>query len=116
MSPLDRPIEYRPSRPPTAVYPDLHQVAQYREQEFPPTASDRQRVFCINLDGAFLSAGALMEMVLPLGQALRGGAYGPAVLVVVSSDAGTVGFLEALAEKHELPLFIRPSLGAPLGE
>lgn len=114
MSPLKTRIEYRPSRPPTAVYPDRHQIARYREQEFPPTATDWERIFCINLEGGFFSPGALMEMIVPLGQAVRDGAYGSAALVVVSSDNGTIEFLEALAHKHELPIFLSTSPAAPL--
>ncbi len=116
MSVIDKPVEYRPSRPPTAVYPDRHQAAQYREQEFPPTATGWERVFCINLEGGFFSPGALMEMILPLGQAVRSGAHGSAALVVVSSDEGTIEFLEALAQRYELPIFLSHSLGAPLSE
>lgn len=116
MSVLEKPIEYRPSRPPTAVYPDRYQVTRYREQEFPPTATERERIFCINLEGGFFSPAALMEMIVPLGRAVRGGAYGPVAVVVVSSDVGTVEFLEALAQKHELPIFLSSSPAAPLSE
>src|SRR3954467_7134433 len=116
MSVLDKRIEYRPSRPGTAVYPDRHQVAQYREREFPPTATDWERIFCINLEGGFFSPGALMELVVPLGQAMRAGTYGSAALVVVSTDDGTIEFLEALAQKHELPIFLSASPTAPLSE
>ncbi len=116
MSVLEKPVEYRKSRPPTAVYPDRHQMAQYREREFPPTATDWERVFCINLEGGFFSPGALMEMIVPIGQAIRGGVYGSAALVVVSSDDGTVAFLEALAQKHELPIFRSRSADSPLSD
>src|SRR5439155_9685888 len=116
MSLLNKQMEYRLSRPPTAVYPDRQQIAQYRQSEFPPTAANWERVFCINLEGAFFSPGALNEMIVPLGQAVRAGAYGNAALVVITSDDGTVEFLEALAEKHELPIFVSSSLSAPLGE
>ena len=116
MSVLEKPVEYRKSRPPTAVYPDRHQMAQYREREFPPTATDWERVFCINLEGGFFSPGALMEMIVPIGQAIRGGVYGSAALVVVSSDDGTVAFLEALAQKHELPIFLSRSADSPLSD
>jgi hypothetical protein len=116
MSVLEQPVEYRKSRPPTAVYPDRHQMAQYREREFPPTATDWERVFCINLEGGFFSPGALMEMIVPIGQAIRGGVYGSAALVVVSSDDGTVAFLEALAQKHELPIFLSRSADSPLSD
>jgi hypothetical protein len=107
-------VELRRSRPPTAVYPDRHEVAQYREQEFPATAAGWLRVFVINLEGGFFAPGALKDMILPVAQAIRSGAYGSAVLAVVSSDDGTVEFLEALAERHDLPLFILPFPDAPL--
>jgi len=116
MSVLEKPVEYRKSRPPTAVYPDRHQMAQYRDREFPPTATGWERVFCINLEGGFFSPGALMEMIVPIGQAIRGGVYGSAALVVVSSDDGTVAFLEALAQKHELPIFLSRSADSPLSD
>ena len=114
MSVLEKPVEYRPSRPPTAVYPDRHQIAQYRTDEFPPTATDWERIFCINLEGGFFSPGALKEMIVPLGQAVRSGVYGSTALVVVTSDDGTVDFIEALAEKHELPIFLSSSPNDPL--
>ncbi len=88
----------------------------YREQNFPPTATDWERIFWINLEGGFFSPSALMELVIPLGQAVRTGVYGPAALVFVSSDEGTREFLEALAQKHELPIFLSWSPVAPLTE
>jgi DNA-binding MarR family transcriptional regulator len=114
MSILEKPIEHRLSRPPTAVYPDRHQIAEYRNKEFPPTATDWERIFSINLEGCFFSPGALKEMILPLGQSLRTGMYGSAALVVVTSDDAVIEFLEALAEKHELPIFLSPAPDAPL--
>jgi len=116
MSVLEKPVVYRPARPATAVYPDRHQAARFREQEFPPTATESESVLCVNLEGGFFSPGALMEMIVPLGQAVRAGAYGSAALVVVSSDDGTTEFLEALAQKHELPIFLSHSTSAPLSQ
>lgn len=108
------PLHYVHSRPPTAVYPDRHQVHRYREEQFPVTATDAPRVFCINLEGGFFGAGALMELILPIAQAIRSGAYGPAVLVVETSDEATVEFLEGLAERHALSFYVRSSAVAPL--
>lgn len=102
------------SRPPTAVYPDRHQVHKYRKDDFPVTAADLPRVFCINLEGTFFGAGALMELILPVAQAIRSGAYGQAALVVETSDEATVEFLEAVAQRHELSFYVRPSVAAPL--
>lgn len=109
-----RPIAYRPSRPPTAVYPDQHQVASFRNKQFPPTESGREQIFMINLEGAFFSPGALIEMIVPLAQSIRSGAYGPTVLLVVTSDSGTIEFLESLAKRHDLPLFVSSSPNEPL--
>ena len=107
---------YIPSRPPTVVYPDRNQVAQYREQEFHPTAMDCERIFCINLEGGFFSPASLNEMIVPLGKDIRSGVYGSAVLMIVSSEDSTVEFLEALAQKHGLPIFVSSSPTAPLSD
>jgi hypothetical protein len=116
MSVLERPPDYLRRRPPTAVYPDRQQMAEFRDREFPATATDRERVFWINLEGGFFAPGALKEMIVPLGEAVRNGIYGSAAIVVVSSDDGTVEFLEALAEKHALPIFLSSSPDASLSQ
>lgn len=110
-----KPVKY-PWRPPTVIYPDRHQAARDRENYFPPTATNWDRIFCINLAGGFFSPGALMEYIVPLGQAVRSGAYGSAAIVVASSDNATIEFLEALAQKYELPIFLSSSPIAPLRE
>lgn len=68
----------------------------------------------INLEGAFLSVGALVDMILPLAQSIRSGIYGPTVLLVVTSDSATIEFLESLAQRHDLPLFVSSSPSTPL--
>jgi len=113
---LDNPVEVRRWRPPTAVYPDRHEIARCRNEDFPPTASGREQIFMINLDGAFFSPGALMEMILPLAQAVRNGVYGPTALLVITSDDATVEFLEALARRHDLSLFISSSANERMSE
>src|SRR6266851_6059100 len=99
ISVLDHPVTVRPLRPPTAVYPDQHQVARFRNENFPPTSSGREQVLMINLEGGFFSTGSLMEMILPLAQAIRSGVHGPTVLLIITSDVSTVEFLEALATR-----------------
>ncbi len=115
---IERPVAYRPWRPPTAVavYPDRHEVARRRNEDFPPTASGRAQIFMINLEGAFFSPGALMEMILPLAKSVRSGAHGPTALLVVTSDDGIVEFLEGLANRHDLSLFVSSSPNEPLSE
>ena len=70
----------------------------------------------INLEGAFLSPGALVEMIVPLAQAIRNGAYGATALLVVTSDQSTLEFVEALASRHDLSLFISSSPDKPLSD
>jgi hypothetical protein len=98
------------------VYPDRHQVAHFRDEGFPPTATGGERILKINLEGGFFSPGALKEMILPVAQAIRSGAYGSTVLVIITSDDGIVEFLEALANRHNLSLFILSSPTEPLSE
>jgi hypothetical protein len=107
-------VDSRRVRPPTVVYPDRHQMARYRDKEFPPTVVSGRRVVEINLEGGLFSPGALEELVLPLAQGIRNGTYGPLVLVVVSSDQAAVDFLESLANRHDVTFYIKPSTDTPL--
>jgi hypothetical protein len=111
MSVIDTlPIEVRRTRPPTAVYPDRHSMERFRDQEFPATAAGwTQVVYYLNLEGGFFAPGALRDLILPVAQGIRSGAYGSAVLVIVTSDDGTAEFLESLAERHDLAFFILSS-------
>lgn len=112
----EHPVGYRPSRPPTAVYPDRTQMAEWRQSEFPVTAGASRSVAWINLEGGLFSPGALEEFFLPLTRDIRNGLYGPLVLIVVSSDEATVGYLEGLAQRHDLSFFLVPSTDAPLDQ
>jgi hypothetical protein len=108
-------LPIRPTRPPTAVYPDRHAIEEFRDQQFPATAAGwKQVVYYLNLEGGFFAPSALKDLVLPVAQGIRSGAYGPAALVIVTSDDGTAEFLEALAERHDLAFFILSSHGEPL--
>lgn len=111
---LEKPIAIHPWRPLTAVYPDRHRMGHYRDEHFPPTASEWDRIFCVNLEGGFFAPGAIKELILPLAQAIRSGSYGAAVLVIVTSDDAVGEFLEALAKNYQLPIFLSTSAVAPL--
>lgn len=112
----ERPTEYRPARPPTAIYPDLRQVARWRDAEFPATSLAAPRVVRVNLEGALLTPAALQELVLPVARGIREGVYGPLVLIVVTPDEATVGYLDWLAQCHEVSFFVTPSTATPLDE
>jgi len=109
-------IEVRRNRPPTATYRDRHAMARYRDQDFPATAVPWERLLCLNLDGVFLDVSALRELVVPLARGVRGGAYGPAALMVATSDEGMADVLEALAVRHDLAMFITRSVVTGLAD
>jgi DNA-binding transcriptional ArsR family regulator len=74
-----------------------------------PTSVSRPTVFAINLEGIYLSPAALRELLVPLGQAGRAGTYGELVVVICTSDAGTIDVARALAQANNLALYAAPS-------
>jgi predicted transcriptional regulator len=101
-------------RPGTAVYPDRHYVARWRYERFPPRPVPWERTLCLNLDGVFLDAGALHELVLALARDVKSGAYGPAALMIATSDESTASVIELCAAQYELPLYLTGSAVDPL--
>jgi hypothetical protein len=89
---------------------DRWEASEFRNHYFPPTVSDPPRVRMLNLEGAFVEAGALQEMILPILQGIRAGTYGNLVLGVISSDPPVVDMLSAMAERHHVPLFLASSV------
>lgn len=109
-------VEVRRNRPPTAVYPDRHEIALFRDAQFPATAAAWPRVYLVNLVGGFFGVGALNDFVVPVAEAIAGGKHGNAVLIIAASDAATVDYLEGLASRHSLTFFILDSPTSPLSE
>lgn len=98
------------SEPPThGLVLDPGQIAAYRDSLIRPTGVQEPTVLAINLEGRFPLAEVLHELVVPLAQAARSGSLGPVMLVFCTPSAQVRDTLEALAEKHKLPLFIAPS-------
>jgi len=56
---------------------------------------------------------ALNEMLLPIGRAIRSGAYGPLALGVISTDDAVLSFVSYLAKEHGVPMFVSTSTVAP---
>lgn len=84
-------------------------AAEIRDQRFPPTASPGPAVAVLDLGGARYTPAALHELIVPLGQRLRGGVFGELRIVITAPDEATAEVLALLAEKHDLPLFIAQS-------
>jgi DNA-binding MarR family transcriptional regulator len=93
----------------TGDFTDPGLAASAMDRELPPTAFAAPNTAVLDLRGKLLSPSALHEIVVTLGQRLRGGAYGQLRVVVVSSDAATRELIALLADKHELPIFVASS-------
>lgn len=107
-------IDYALVRPSTVAFRERNEATAWRQVEFPATASKGCRIRILNIEGAFPEVGALEEMILPLGQGIKSGAYGQLVIGIVSSDEPVISYVESLAEKHNLPLFVAPRVDNPL--
>ncbi len=84
-------------------------MTQFRSSWVLPSGVNEPTVLAINLEGRFPSAGVLMELVVPLGRAASGGTLGPLAVVLCTSDEGTRDVLRALAQTHDLALYVAPS-------
>ena len=105
---MEKPLtDIAPLRPTAG---DREAASEFRTRYFPPTVSDPPRVRMVNLEGTFVEAGALQEMILPVAQGIRAGAYGNLALGVITSDPPVVDMLSALAERHRVPLFLANSV------
>jgi hypothetical protein len=74
-----------------------------------PSGVSRPTAFAIDLEGIYLSPGALRELLVPLGKASRAGTYGALAVVICTSDSGTVEVARALAVAEHLALYAAPS-------
>lgn len=103
-------LDIAPQRPTARAFQNRAIAAEFTETHFPPTVSSQPRVRFLNLEGAFPEIGALEQMILPIAQGIRAGAYGNLALGVITSDEHVIDVITALAEKHQVPLFISNSV------
>jgi hypothetical protein len=95
--------------------PAVEHVSAWLHETFKPTQNKSvPQGWILNLEGTTMTAEALYELIVPLGEALREGRYGQSALFVVSDRAQTRSLLEALAVQHDFPLFLLESLESPL--
>ncbi|MCW2993820.1 MAG: hypothetical protein JWQ18_1315 [Conexibacter sp.] len=98
------------SAPPThGLMLDPGQTAAYRAALVEPSGVKEPTVLAIDLEGRFPLASALHELIVPLARAARSGSLGPLMLVICTPSVPLRDMLEALAEKHQLALFVAPS-------
>jgi hypothetical protein len=88
------------------VWTDRNWAASVREQLFPLTVTDQPYVAVLDLVGVLATPAVLEELLLPVAMGIRAGAYGQMSLVVYTHDRATAGFIEALASRFEVPIFV----------
>jgi hypothetical protein len=115
---FERDLLYRGRvRPDTSIYPGVSWLSNWRDENFRPTYNrDVPQTWVLNLEGALLSSEALHDLIVPLGQGIRDGLYGPSALFVATSSEALTETLESLAIRHEFPLFLLQSVEMPLTE
>jgi hypothetical protein len=91
------------------VLNDTVRAAELRDLRMPPTALGGATTVVLDLSGMTPTPAVLRELVVPLGQRLRGGTYGSAALVVATPDQAVAEFIDLLAGAHGLALYVAVS-------
>ena len=93
----------------TGLLADVGRIRQFRDALVKPSGVTDPSVLVVNLEGRFPSTSVLVELIVPLAQAAKAGAYGPLALVVCSQDDAVRTVLRALAQTHDLSIFLARS-------
>lgn len=88
---------------------DSAAVRRYVDWAVNPTGAREPTVLLVNLEGRFLGAAALHDLVLRLGQSAASGALGPLMVVFATPDERTRETIRALARLRNLPVFLASS-------
>lgn len=112
---VERDLVYRGRVGPGPTSPAPMQVSAWLDETFKPTQDQtRQQAWVLNLEGTSMSAEALYELIVPLGERLRERSYGQSALFVASDSPQVRSMLGAMAVQHDFPLFILDSLESSL--
>jgi hypothetical protein len=88
---------------------DIDAVIDFRDNLLAPSGVREPTVLAINLEGRFPSPAVLMELVIPLGRVARSRTHGPLAVVLCTTDEAVRTIVRAVAETHDLALFLAPS-------
>jgi hypothetical protein len=88
------------------ILDDPTQAAELRDRELPPSALPGPTTIVLDLADLRPTPRALKELIVPLGQRMRGGVYGDMKLVVAGAGEADEEVINLLAEKYDFPLFL----------
>lgn len=85
-------------------------IARFRDQHVvDPSGVNDPTVIVLDLTAWQPTVSALVEYVVPLAQSTRAGRLGPLALVICTEEPHTREVLRALAQLHDLALFVAPA-------
>lgn len=93
----------------TGPLDDVPAIRRFREGLVEPSGVTEPTVLVVNLEGRFPTTSVLMELILPLAKAARAGTHGPLALIVCTPDDYVRTVLSAVAQMHEVAIFVAPS-------
>jgi hypothetical protein len=91
------------------VLDDPAHAAALRDEQLPPTAAAGRRMVVLHLGGVQPTPAALREIVVTLGQRVRGGLYGETKVVIATGDPATQEMIGLLGQEYDLPLYVASS-------
>jgi hypothetical protein len=92
----------------SGILDDPAHAAHLRDQQLPPTAGISQTIV-FDISGVQPVPAALREIVLTLGQRLRGNVYGDVRLVIAAEDPSVAEMVRLLGKEYDLPIFVARS-------
>jgi hypothetical protein len=93
----------------TGPLDDVAKIRLFRDDLVKPSGVTEPTALVINLEGRFPTPGVLLELIMPLAQAAKAGTLGPLALVVCSQDEAVRKIVRALAETHDVAIFLAQS-------
>lgn len=94
---------------PTGDLSDPDHAVHLLKKFVPETGAVPPQVAVLEVRGKLFSPASLRELVVRLGQGIRGGAYGDLKLVLVTSDPAIREIAGLLAQAHSFPLYVASS-------
>lgn len=88
---------------------DIPAIRRFRKEILKPSGVTEPTTLVINLEGRFPSVGVLVELIMPLAKTAKSGVNGPLVLIVCTQDESVRTVVRALAQFHDLPIYLAPS-------